>query len=57
MGLWSPRGADAFLVRRQLDAQHVAVFNNITPEFARSIANRPSRNVQRSLSFSGPMRC
>jgi uncharacterized protein len=53
MGLWSPRGADAFLVRRQLDAQHVAIFNNITPEFARSIANRTVAERARVAAFFG----
>ncbi|HEU4784237.1 MAG TPA: BtpA/SgcQ family protein, partial [Ktedonobacterales bacterium] len=53
MGLWSPRGSDAFLVRRQLDAQHVAVFNNITPEFARSIAGRSVAERARVAEFFG----
>ncbi len=53
MGLWSPRGTDAFLVRRQLDAQHVAIFNNITPEFARSIANRTVAERARVAEFFG----
>ncbi len=53
MGLWSPRGTDAFLVRRQLDAQHVAVFNNITPEFARSIANRSVAERAKVAEFFG----
>ena len=53
MGLWSPRGTDAFLARRQLDAQHVAVFNNITPEFARSIANRSVAERAKVAEFFG----
>ena len=53
MGLWSPRGTEAFLVRRHLDAQHVAVFNNITPEFARSIANRSVAERARVAEFFG----
>src|SRR5215470_2800728 len=53
MGLWSPRGTDAFLVRRQLDAQYVAVFNNITPEFARSIAGRSVAERARVAAFFG----
>lgn len=53
MGLWSPRGSEAFLVRRQLDAQQIAVFNNITPEFARSIANRSVAERARVAEFFG----
>ncbi|MFL5624553.1 MAG: BtpA/SgcQ family protein [Ktedonobacteraceae bacterium] len=53
MGLWSPRGTEAFIVRRQLDAQHVAIFNNITPEFARSIAGRSVAERARAAAFFG----
>lgn len=53
MGLWSPRGADAFVLRRQLDAQNIAVFNNITPEFARSIAGRSVAERARAAAFFG----
>ena len=53
MGLWSPHGTDAFLVRRQLDAQQIAIFNNITPEFARSIANRSVAERARVAEFFG----
>lgn len=53
MGLWSPRGADAFLLRRQLDARNVAIFNNITPEFARSIAGRSVAERARAAAFFG----
>lgn len=53
MGLWSPHGTDAFLVRRQLDAQQIAIFNNITPEFARSTANRSVAERARVAEFFG----
>lgn len=53
MGFWSPRGSDAFLVRRQLDAQNIAIFNNITPEFARSIANRSVAERAKVAEFFG----
>ncbi|SRR5258706_6377513 len=53
MGLWSPKGDQAFLLRRQLDARHVAVFNNITPEFARSIAGRSVAERARVAAFFG----
>jgi uncharacterized protein len=53
MGLWSPKGSEAFLVRRQLDCQHVAIFNNITPEFARSIAGRSVAERAKVAAFFG----
>jgi membrane complex biogenesis BtpA family protein len=53
MGFWSPRGTEAFLVRRQLDCQHIAIFNNITPEFARSIAGRSVAERARVAAFFG----
>ncbi len=53
MGLWSPHGTEAFLVRRQLDSQHIAIFNNITPEFARSIAGRSVAERARAAAFFG----
>jgi uncharacterized protein len=53
MGFWSPRGADAFVLRRQLDIQGVAVFNNVTPEFARSLAGRSVADRARAAAFFG----
>lgn len=53
MGLWSPRGTEAFLIRRQLGSQHIAIFNNITPEFARSIAGRSVAERARAAAFFG----
>jgi len=53
MGLWSPRGTDAFLLRRHLQAERVAIFNNITPEFARSMANRSVAERARAAAFFG----
>lgn len=53
LGLWSPRGADAFVLRRQLDCGHLAVFANITPEFARSMAGRSVAERARAAAFLG----
>ena len=53
MGLWSPRGTEAFLLRKQLECQHVAIFNNITPEFARSMAGRSVAERARAAAFFG----
>ncbi len=53
MGLWVPRGSDAFVLRKQLECQRVAIFNNITPEFARSIAGRTVAERARTAAFFG----
>ncbi|MEO6888531.1 MAG: BtpA/SgcQ family protein [Ktedonobacteraceae bacterium] len=53
MGLWSPRGSEAFLVRKRLECQHIAIFNNITPEFAASIAGRSVAERARVAAFFG----
>src|SRR3989304_7723441 len=34
MGLWAPDAAELFRYRRQIDAESVRIFANITPEFA-----------------------
>ncbi len=53
MGLWSPKGSEAFLLRRQLDCQHVAIFNNITPEFAHSLTGRSVAERAKVAAFFG----
>ncbi len=53
MGFWSPRGDQAFILRRQLDCSHVAIFNNITPEFARSFSLRTVAERARAAAFFG----
>ena len=64
MGIWAPDAAALFRYRRQIDAQDVQIFANITPEFAsplgnRSIGQRASSAVVSSLVdailISGPM--
>jgi membrane complex biogenesis BtpA family protein len=40
MGLWSPDAGALYRYRRQLDAQDVAIFANITPEFASPLGTR-----------------
>jgi membrane complex biogenesis BtpA family protein len=40
MGLWSPDAADIYRYRRQIDAQDVRIFANITPEFASPLGSR-----------------
>jgi membrane complex biogenesis BtpA family protein len=64
MGLWAPDAAALFRYRKQIDAEDVAIFANITPEFAsplgdRSIAQRARSAVVSSLVdailIAGPM--
>jgi uncharacterized protein len=64
MGLWAPDAAEIYRYRRQIDAEHVRIFANITPEFAsplgnRSIAQRAKSAIVSSLVdailIAGPM--
>jgi uncharacterized protein len=52
MGLWAPDAGKLLRRRRELDAEHVAVFMNITPEFASSIGTRTIAQTARSVSVS-----
>jgi membrane complex biogenesis BtpA family protein len=52
MGLWAPDAATLLRRRRQLHAEHVAVFMNVTPEFASSIGTRDLATTARSVSVS-----
>ena len=54
MGLWAPDAAALFRYRAQIDAEDVAIFANVTPEFAsplgsRSVAQRARSAVVSSL--------
>jgi membrane complex biogenesis BtpA family protein len=40
MGLWAPDAAALYRYRRQIDAEDVCIFANITPEFASPLGNR-----------------
>jgi membrane complex biogenesis BtpA family protein len=53
MGFWSPPGDQAFILRRQLDCPQLAIFNNITPEFARSFSRRSVAERARAAAFFG----
>jgi membrane complex biogenesis BtpA family protein len=52
MGLWAPDAAKLLRRRRELSAEHVAVFMNITPEFASTIGNRTIAQTARSVRVS-----
>jgi membrane complex biogenesis BtpA family protein len=64
MGVWAPDAGSLYRYRSQLDAQSVAIFANITPEFAsplgsRTVYQRAKSAVVSSLVdailISGPM--
>ncbi len=64
MGLWAPDAAALYRYRRQIDAEAVRIFANITPEFAsplgdRSVGQRAKSAVVSTLVdailVSGPM--
>jgi membrane complex biogenesis BtpA family protein len=40
MGLWTPDAGALYRYRRQIDAESVKIFANITPEFASPLGNR-----------------
>lgn len=64
MGLWTPDAAKLLRYRRSLDANDVAVFMNVTPEFASPLGSRTVGQVAKStvvssladaILVSGPM--
>jgi uncharacterized protein len=64
MGLWNTDAAGLLRERRRLDADHIAVLMNVTPEFASPLGRRTLAQVARSavvssladgLLVSGPM--
>lgn len=64
MGLWNTNAAELLRERRRLDAERVAVFMNVTPEFASPIGRREAPAAARSavvssladtILVSGPM--
>ena len=52
MGLWAPDAATLLRRRRNLYAEHVRVFMNVTPEFASSLGTRTVGATARSVSVS-----
>jgi predicted TIM-barrel enzyme len=52
MGLWSPDAASLLRRRRGLDADDLAIFMNVTPEFASSGGRRSPTEVARSVAVS-----
>jgi membrane complex biogenesis BtpA family protein len=52
MGPWSTDPGALLRERRRLDADNVAVFMNVTPEFASPIGSRSAADVARSVAVS-----
>ncbi|RAQ94352.1 BtpA/SgcQ family protein [Thermogemmatispora tikiterensis] len=52
MGLWQPDAAAALDYRRQIGAEHIKLFFNIEPEFARPLSPRPIGALARSVVVS-----
>jgi uncharacterized protein len=52
MGLWSTDVAALLRERRRIDAENVATFFNVTPEFASSLGKRSVTEVARSAVWS-----
>lgn len=52
MGLWSPDAAALWRYRRQIDAEQVRIFANITPEFASPLGERSVAQRARSALVS-----
>jgi membrane complex biogenesis BtpA family protein len=52
MGLWQPDAAAALDYRRHIGADHIHLFFNIEPEFARPVSERPIGALVRSVVVS-----
>jgi hypothetical protein len=52
MGVWAPDAGDLLRYRRNLGAQHIAVFMNVTPEFASPMGSRTVGQMARSAAVS-----
>jgi membrane complex biogenesis BtpA family protein len=52
MGVWAPDAGELLRYRRTLGAGHVAVFMNVTPEFASTLGTRSVGQLARSAAVS-----
>lgn len=52
MGLWNTNVGDIYRYRKLLDANEVAVFFNISAEFAYNLDRRPIEEIAKSVTFS-----
>jgi membrane complex biogenesis BtpA family protein len=53
MGLWSPSPSQALRYRKEIGAEHLRLFMNITPEFASPLGKRPLGLRARSAVING----
>ncbi|MCF7927482.1 MAG: BtpA/SgcQ family protein [Spirochaetales bacterium] len=52
MGFWNTQVGEVYRYRKQINADHVAVFFNIFAEFASRLDNRPLDIIAKSVEFS-----
>lgn len=52
MGLWAPDAAGLLRQRRHCDAERLAVFMNVTPEFASSTGHRSPAEIAKTVATS-----
>jgi membrane complex biogenesis BtpA family protein len=52
MGVWAPDAAGLLRYRRALDAEQIAIFMNVTPEFASTVGTRSVGQLARSAAVS-----
>ena len=52
MGLWAPDAAKVLRQRRNLGADELAIFMNVTPEFASTVGRRSAAEVARTVATS-----
>lgn len=52
MGLWAPSAGNLLRYRRNLGAKNIAVFMNVTPEFASTVGTRDIGTLARSVVVS-----
>lgn len=52
MGLWNTSAGDVYRYRKLLDANEIAVFFNISAEFAYNLDRRPIEEIAKSVAFS-----
>jgi hypothetical protein len=52
MGIWNNNPGDAFRYRKMISAQDIAIFFNISAEFAYNLDRRPQEMIAKSVEFS-----
>jgi membrane complex biogenesis BtpA family protein len=52
MGIWNNNPGDVFRYRKMISAQDIAIFFNISAEFAYNLDRRPQEAIAKSVEFS-----